>query len=119
MAEEPDTQSLIPLHHRLLEGDPVASEEVTTALLFRLVHEMQRKFPQTDVHLVSDGVTDALLDYCAKSAAFDPKRGVPLDRFLAKAAWRNIANLLRGERRRKVREEKSAELSHENIVELH
>jgi RNA polymerase sigma-70 factor (ECF subfamily) len=38
---------------------------------------------------------------------------------LARAAWRNIANLLRGEQRRKAREEKFVENSGENLVELH
>jgi DNA-directed RNA polymerase specialized sigma24 family protein len=79
---------------------------------------MGRRFPKTDLHLVSDGATDALLDYCAKPAAFDTSQRVPLDRFLANAAWRNIANLLRGEKRRKAREEKSVDFAGENVVEL-
>jgi hypothetical protein len=54
--------------------------------------------------LVSDGVIDAVLDYCARPHQFDATQGVPLDRFLATAGWRNVDNLLRGERRRKQRE---------------
>jgi len=119
MAEESDAQLLLALNKRLLEGDRVASAELTQILLPRLIREMQGKFPKTDHHLVSDGVTDALLDYCARPTVFDWKRGVPLDRFLAKAGWRNIANLLRGEARRKVREAVSAELTAEDVVELY
>ena len=119
MAKEPDAKCLLPLHGRLLKGDRVASEELAEALLSPLVNEMAHKFPMTDVHLVSDGVTDALLDYALKPLSFDPGRGVPLDRFLAKAAWRNIANSLRGEQRRKAREKRSLELNDEKVVELH
>src|SRR3982750_286115 len=116
MAEERDAQLFLALNKRLLEGDRVAPAELMEVLLPRLIREMQGKFPKTDPHLVSDGVTDALLDYCARPAAFDWKRGVPLDRFLAKAGWRNIANLLRGEQRRKVREANSSELTAEDVV---
>jgi RNA polymerase sigma-70 factor (ECF subfamily) len=42
-----------------------------------------------------------------------------LDRFLANAAWCNIANLLRGEQRRKAKEKRSLELNDEKVVELH
>src|SRR5207247_4960491 len=111
MPEEDDAQVLIALHKRLLEGDRVGPSDLADILLPRLIREMQCKFPKTDAHLISDGVTDALLDYCARPTAFDRGRGVPLDRFLAKAGSRNIANLLRGEGHRKVREAKSAELA--------
>src|SRR5690349_1398262 len=119
MLQEAEVQLLLALHKRLLEGDRVAPAELTQMLLSRLISEMQGKFPKTDPHQVSDGVTDALLDYCARPTSFDLQRGVPLHRFLAKAGWRNIANLLRGEERRKVREAKSAESSEENVVELY
>src|SRR5690242_3411321 len=118
MIQECDASRLLLLHRRLLDGDRVASEEIMESLLPRLVCELQRKFPTTDAHLVSDGVTDALLNYSEKPAAFDMDQHVPLDRFLAKASWRNIANLVRGERRRKLREAKSVEPSVEKVVEL-
>jgi RNA polymerase sigma-70 factor (ECF subfamily) len=69
-----------------------------------LVEEIGRRFPRVDEQLVSDGVVDAVLDYCACPAQFDTSRDVLLDRFLAKAAWRNVQNLQTGERRRKQRE---------------
>jgi DNA-directed RNA polymerase specialized sigma24 family protein len=119
MNEEIHGQDLLVLHRRLLGGDRIASEKLVEVLLPRLASELERQFRKTDPHLVSDGVTDALLDYCARPAAFDEARNVPLDRFLAKAAWRNIANLLRGEKRRKIREGKAVDLAGQNVVELY
>jgi RNA polymerase sigma-70 factor (ECF subfamily) len=68
------------------------------------MEEIGRRFPGTDEHLVSDGIIDAILDYCVHPEQFDGSKDVPLDRFLATAAWRNVDNLLTGERRRKRRE---------------
>ncbi|MBI2928743.1 MAG: hypothetical protein HYY24_24025 [Verrucomicrobia bacterium] len=59
-----------------------------------------------------------MLDYCAKPSSFDHSRSIPLDRFLAQAARRNVSNLLRGEQRRQAREEKWAKSSDEKLVEL-
>lgn len=119
MPKPGDAQQQLALHNRLLKGDRVAPEELAELLLDRLARELARRFPRTDKHLIYDGVTDALLEYCATPAGFDVSRGVPLDRFLAQAAWRNIANFLRGERRRKVREEKFVKYSEDDVVELH
>lgn len=96
------------LHGRLLSGDRTASEELAALLLPALLRELAAKFPFTDRAIVSDGVTDAVLEYCLKPDGFDTGRGVPLDRFLYQAGWRNVANLVRGEARRKAREEKAA-----------
>ncbi len=119
MAEPGDAEHLFALHERLLHGDRVAPEELAELLLERLTAEIARQFPHTDIHVVYDGVADALLDYCAKPAGFDTTRSVPLDRFLSQAAWRNVANSVRGEKRRKAREEKSVEDTESKIVELH
>jgi RNA polymerase sigma-70 factor (ECF subfamily) len=118
MPEQIQPEVLLLLHQRLVGGDRVASVELLELLLSPLMGEMERKFPICDVQLISDGVTDALLDYCNRPGTFDPRRGAPLDRFLAKAAWGNIKNLRRGEARRKAREAKAAETAHQNVVEL-
>jgi RNA polymerase sigma-70 factor (ECF subfamily) len=119
MAENNKAQQLLRLHTRLLDGDRIASEEVVSLLLIPLSNELARKFPITDKHLISDGVTDALLEYCAGPKKFDPSRGVPLDRFLARAAWRNVANSVRGEKRRKLGELKALmAVPDEELVEL-
>jgi RNA polymerase sigma-70 factor (ECF subfamily) len=70
-----------------------------------LVDAISRRFPRNDEQTVWDGVVDAFLDYCARPHQFDEERGVPLDRFLRMASRRNVANLLRGEGRRRAREE--------------
>jgi RNA polymerase sigma-70 factor (ECF subfamily) len=119
MAKSNSTQQLLILHTRLLNGDRIAPEELVRLLLNPLSRELGRKFPHTDEHLVCDGVTDALLEYCAKPSNFDASRGIPLDRFLAQAAWRNLANIVRGETRRKGREKRAVfDLPCDEFVEL-
>lgn len=109
---------LLILHQRLLNGDRTASEEIADVLLEPLVSELRSKFPRTDEQVVWDGVIDAVLDLCARPDTFDPNRNVPLDRFLSMAAWRNVANSLRSEKRRRAREEKAAQLQPVPDVEL-
>jgi RNA polymerase sigma-70 factor (ECF subfamily) len=106
------------LHERLLVGDRLASEELLRLLLTPLVQEIGGRFPRVDEQLVSDGVIDALLDYCACPGQFDAARDVPLDRFLATAAWRNVDNLITSERRRKERERKVGSKKREADVAL-
>jgi hypothetical protein len=119
MAESNKAQQLLILHTRLLNGDRIAPEELARLLLSSLSRELARKFPHTDEHLICDGVTDALLEYCARPNNFDTSRGVPLDRFLARAAWRNVANIVRGERRRQAREKKAFfDMPADEFVEL-
>jgi RNA polymerase sigma-70 factor (ECF subfamily) len=113
MQVEDAPDQLLTLHWRLLAGDRIASEEVFTLLLSSLTRQVSRQFPTTDEQAIWDGVSDALLDYCARPQQFDERRGVPLDRFLGQAAWRNVANWHRGEKRRKAREERAGQ---ENLV---
>jgi RNA polymerase sigma-70 factor (ECF subfamily) len=100
-----DSSQLLGLHHRLCNGDRTASEELAELMLEPLVDALARRFPRTDGQTVWDGVVDALLDYCARPHQFDEGRGVPLGRFLLMASRRNVTNLLRGEARRRAREE--------------
>ncbi len=118
MSKGYDSAQLLALHSRLCHGDRTAPEEVARLLLPPLVQEISRQFPQTDEHVIWDGVSDAILDYCARPDSFDEKRNVPLDRFLQMAAWRNVANSMRGEKRRKTREEKAFHAYGEPPVEL-
>ena len=113
-----DPARLLELHKRLLKGDRTASEEIASLLLSPLANRICRKFPFTDEQIVADGVTDAVLDYCENPQKFDATRGVPLDGFIHMAARRNVSNLLRGEKRRKVREEKYGRANLESSVEL-
>lgn len=118
MTAQDRAASLGALHRRLCNGDRVASEELIGLLLPSLTRRLTRQFPLTDEQMIFDGLVDTLLDYCAQPSRFDEQRGVPLDRFLSKAAWRNIANSLRGEKRRKVREEKASIAYGDPLVEL-
>jgi RNA polymerase sigma-70 factor, ECF subfamily len=112
-----DSSQLPGLHRRLCDGDRTASEELAGLILEPLVDAISRRFPHTDEQTVWDGVVDALLDYCARPHQFDEGRGVPLDRFLSMASWHNVANLLRGETRRRAREE-AAKSDTQSAVEL-
>lgn len=106
------------LHRRLLAGDRTASEELISFLLSPLTRQVARQFPTTDEQAIWDGVSAALLDYCARPQQFDESFGIPLDRFLGRAAWRNVANILRGEKRRKAREEQVGQEDSAAVVEL-
>jgi RNA polymerase sigma-70 factor (ECF subfamily) len=118
MRDPPDRDGLRALHDRLLRGDRLASEELSRVLLPFLQAEVARQFPRADEQLVNDGVIDAVLDYCVRPEQFDTSRDVPLDRFLAAAAWRNVDNLLTAERRRKQRERKVGQQKREADVAL-
>lgn len=118
MPDPSDPDTLLQLHKRLLAGDRLASEELSRVLIQPLIEEMTRRFRGVDEQLASDGVIDAVLDYSARPAQFNPARDVPLDRYLATAAWRNVDNLLTGERRRKHRERKVGSKKREADVAL-
>ncbi|HWG46953.1 MAG TPA: hypothetical protein VN688_29590 [Gemmataceae bacterium] len=118
MSDPPEQSDFCSLHERLLNGDRLASEELCRRVLSFLVAEVARKFPRSDEQLVSDGVIDAVLDYCSQPRQYDADAGVPLDRFLALAARRNVANLQCGEQRRKQRERRAGEKKREADVAL-
>lgn len=118
MRDAPDRDALRALHERLQRGERLASEELSRLILPALVEELVRKFPGTDEHLIRDGVIDAVFDYCTAPQSFDAAREVPLDRFLATAAWRNVGNLLVAERRLKQRERRAGEKKREADVGL-
>jgi len=113
-----DSAQLLELHRRLLTGDRTASEEVVRLLHASLTQEVSAQFRHTDQHIIWDGVIDAMLDYCARPQQFDAERGVSLTRFLRLAARRNIMNRLRGEQRRKAREEAAGHAWAVSSVEL-
>jgi DNA-directed RNA polymerase specialized sigma24 family protein len=118
MPEGDDSAQLLELHRRLLTGDRTASEEVVRLLHASLTQEISAQFSHTDQHIIWDGVIDAMLDYCARPQQFDAERGILLKRFLRLAARRNVVNILRGEQRRKVREEAAGHAWAASSVEL-
>lgn len=106
MSSNRENDPLPGLHRRLLEGDPLASEEAARLLLVPLAEETQRHYPKLDGQLVSDAVVDALLDYVEEPACADEGGDAGPWAFLKRAAWRNAANLSRGGKRRTEREQR-------------
>jgi len=93
------------LHRRLLDGDPLASEEAARLLLIPLAEETQRQYPRLDEQLINDAVVEALLDYLAEPSRADTSGGSGPRAYLTRAAWRNAANFYRSGKRRKSRED--------------
>jgi hypothetical protein len=92
------------LHAQICKGKLEAIERLWTAMLPPFERSLRRVFPCADRDVCVAAAGDAILEYLQKPAAFDPKRGVPLNRFLYQAALRNVADFLRAERRRHARE---------------
>lgn len=113
-----ETSQLLELHRRLCDGDRTASEMLAELILEPLVEALSRRFPRTDEQIIWDGVVEAVLDYCTRPHQFDAERGVPLDHFLLMASTRNLQNLLRGETRRRARQEKVSASHLSTTVEL-
>lgn len=95
------------IHSRLLQrDDPTASAELIGAYLEPLIDRLERNphFRQlSDKTLISDAVTDALLDYAENPERFDPKKS-SLITYLTMAARGDLLNLLNREQRRFQRE---------------
>lgn len=98
-----DSELLRLLHERVLRGDQEAREAMAGHLMFRAAHDLHRKKPRLDPAIVQDGVEDAVLDYLAHPDTYDLSKS-DLMWFLKYASERNIANALRSEARRRVRE---------------
>jgi RNA polymerase sigma-70 factor, ECF subfamily len=109
---------LLALHRRLCDGDRTASDELAELVLKSLVGQIARRYPRTDEQIIWDGVSAAFLDYCSRPHQFDERRAVPLDRFLRTASWRNVANILRSNVRRRTHEEDAARAHASAAVEL-
>lgn len=98
--------SLMLLHQQLQQGDRTASEEIARLTLDLLFERTRRSYPAVDDQLVMTGVVDAVLEYCAAPEQVVVEDGEHLLNLLTRAAWRNVANSVRGERRRRTREER-------------
>lgn len=86
------------IHQRLLAGDPTASYDLCAHYLDRLCRMLQGMNSQVDADLVSDAVTDALLDYSAHPARFNPAKR-SLAGYLLMSAQGDLRNLLRARKR--------------------
>jgi RNA polymerase sigma-70 factor, ECF subfamily len=99
------------LHDRIILGDRQALEELAEHLLPTLRYMVRRAFSRGSWDLITDAVEDAIVDYGLHPTSFDPSRGVSLDRYLYQASWRNMANLLNRETRRRTREQRYSEFA--------
>jgi RNA polymerase sigma-70 factor (ECF subfamily) len=87
------------LHDRLLAGDPLATVDLFLHFAVALQRRLAAKYPTTDLDLVEQAVSDALLDYFRRPERYDAgKRS--LRGYLAMAAERDLLNLRDQHRRR-------------------
>jgi hypothetical protein len=98
------------LHEDALRRGADVADQLVGRLLPALHAKLRRAFPLVDDDIRTEGVEDALFAYILHPEKFDPGRGVPLDRFLYVASWRNVADRLKAERRRRQREAEYARL---------
>jgi RNA polymerase sigma-70 factor, ECF subfamily len=87
------------LHERLLDGDPLATADLFQHFAASLLSRLAAKYPTTDLDLVEQAVSDALLDYFQRPERYDSgKRS--LRGYLFTAAERDLLNLREYHQRR-------------------
>jgi CheY-like chemotaxis protein len=96
------------LHARVLTGQLSAIECVAASLPRELPPRLRRVFPHVPSELIIDATEDAILEYAANPARFDPLRHISLKDFIGFAARRNLASTVLAESRRKRREARYA-----------
>lgn len=101
--------SISDLHHRVIAGDQTALEDVVRRLIPFLRRRLRGAFHHGSDDLIDDAVQDSVIQYAFRPTVFDPSRGVSLERFLYLVSWRNMADSLAAEARRRIREAKYAE----------
>lgn len=116
-----DAADLLALHHRLLDGDLMASQ----LLGKHLIHLINNRLPTRDADLRHDAAVTAFMAYLSEPTKFDPAKGT-LRGYLEMSARAKLKNLLRGQTRRqkcewvagKNRLRKSVELSSSPVNDL-
>jgi RNA polymerase sigma factor (sigma-70 family) len=89
------------IHGRLLAGDRAASADLAEAYLAPVYSRVRRRVRGVrDETLISDAVTDALLNYTEHPTKYDPDR-MSLQSYLVMSAYRDVLNALERERRRR------------------
>lgn len=86
----PNTKTLKHLHQQLIDGDQSVSNTLCELLLDLLSVALNRKFPQIDEDILSDCITDSIIEYLKLPSKFDPSKGPSLDSFLLMASIRNV-----------------------------
>jgi RNA polymerase sigma-70 factor, ECF subfamily len=93
-------------------GDQTALDTLAERILPALRRQPGRAFGSATEDMANDAAVDALLEYAGRPAGFRVSLSVPLDRFLYKVAWRNLADLMDAAKRRRARETTYAQHSH-------
>ena len=105
-ARRVDTRSL---HERFRAGDPNVLEELASHLLVVLRARLRRAYPGASEDVVVDAAADAIVRYSREPDWYDPQRGASLEHFLYAVSRRDVADRLKADARRLVRE---SEYSH-------
>jgi hypothetical protein len=92
------------LHELVIDGDQSALQQLFQSAPRVLRWRLRHAYPKVADSLIDDGIEEALVEYALRPAGFDSSRGVPLDRVLYHRAWRNVANLLMSDQKRRTRE---------------
>lgn len=105
--------SLIDLHQRLLDGDPLAATPLVEAVLAPMVRIVSKTVPQLyDPHAVEEACLDTLLAYLEKPDVYDPSRSQLLTYLTNMARWRAMTAARKQDRRR-AREKAHAKMVHD------
>ncbi len=95
---------LTDLHDRVLNGDQLALEAIAQYSTQALHRQLRRAFRHVDADVLQDAAVDAFMDYARCPRRFHSSRFKSLDRFLYTSAWRNVADSLTADARRRRRE---------------
>lgn len=97
-------------HDSIVHKDRAAWEALARRALPVLHRQLRSAFRGADDDVLWDAAEDAFMDYARspQKQNFDPSSVESLDRFLYRAAWRNVANSLRNDVRRRRREARYA-----------
>jgi len=99
---------LTSLHTRVIGGDLAALDAIAEDVLPRLRQALRRAFRRIADDTLQDAAEDAIMDYARCPQDFHPSSAESLDRCLYRAAWRNVANSLDSEVKRRRRESRYA-----------
>ncbi len=94
----------LPLHRRLVDGDPTAPADLAEELLPGLLGRLRRRFPNlAQDTILYDAVIDAVLSYTERPGQFDPSKA-SLVGYLTMSAKGDVLNALERNKKRGARE---------------
>lgn len=102
-AANDETAFAAEVQRRLLDHEPIASDDFCAHYLEALTDWLQRRYPTTEEGMVEDAVVQTLLDHIERPQRFDPARR-SLRGYLKMAAERDLKNLRARHRPRLERE---------------